>query len=285
MAQLESTEKEKNTESREQKTDRPQLSVSQGSSSQSSSQDYRNTMEALKESEYSLPEDTSSYDQQINQIYNKIVSREPFSYDPMSDSLYGHYREQYTQLGRQAMRDTMGQAAALTGGYGSSYAQQAGQQEYDSYLQKLGEVLPELYSAAYQRYKDRGESLEQEYQRLLALEQTEYGRYRDQVEDVMYQQGMAADAAAAEQERKDKNYDRLVELITKTGYTPSPEELEDSGMTQAQADAYKDRYAGSGGGSSRSGPSSTYLAYYYGKKTNSNNGGSKALTKIKANNR
>ena len=254
MAQLESTEKEKNTESREQKTDRPQLSVSQGSSSQSSSQDYRNTMEALKESEYSLPEYTSSYDQQINQIYNKIVSREPFSYDPMSDSLYGHYREQYTQLGRQAMRDTMGQAAALTGGYGSSYAQQAGQQEYDSYLQKLGEVLPELYSAAYQRYKDRGESLEQEYQRLLALEQTEYGRYRDQVEDAMYQQGMAADAAAAEQERKDKNYDRLVELITKTGYTPSPEELEDSGMTQAQADAYKDRYAGSGGGSSRSGP-------------------------------
>ena len=285
MAQLESTEKEKNTESREQKTDRPQLSVSQGSSSQSSSQDYRNTMEALKESEYSLPEYTSSYDQQINQIYNKIVSREPFSYDPMSDSLYGHYREQYTPLGRQAMRDTMGQAAALTGGYGSSYAQQAGQQEYDSYLQKLGEVLPELYSAAYQRYKDRGESLEQEYQRLLALEQTEYGRYRDQVEDAMYQQGMAADAAAAEQERKDKNYDRLVELITKTGYTPSPEELEDSGMTQAQADAYKDRYAGSGGGSSRSGPSSTYLAYYYGKKTNSNNGGSKALTKIKANNR
>lgn len=285
MAQLESTEKEKNTESREQKTDRPQLSVSQGSSSQSSSQDYRNTMEALKESEYSLPEYTSSYDQQINQIYNKIVSREPFSYDPMSDSLYGHYREQYTQLGRQAMRDTMGQAAALTGGYGSSYAQQAGQQEYDSYLQKLGEVLPELYSAAYQRYKDRGESLEQEYQRLLALEQTEYGRYRDQVEDAMYQQGMAADAAAAEQERKDKNYDRMVELITKTGYTPSPEELEDSGMTQAQADAYKDRYAGSGGGSSRSGPSSTYLAYYYGKKTNSNNGGNKALTKIKANNR
>ena len=60
MAQLESTEKEKNTESREQKTDRPQLSVSQGSSSQSSSQDYRNTMEALKESEYSLPEYTSS---------------------------------------------------------------------------------------------------------------------------------------------------------------------------------------------------------------------------------
>ncbi len=285
MAQLESNEKDKSTQSAEQKTDKPQLSVSQGSSVQNSSQDYKNTMEALKESEYSLPEYTSSYDEQISQIYNKIVSREPFSYDPMSDSLYGHYREQYTQLGRQAMRDTMGQAAALTGGYGSSYAQQVGQQEYDSYLQKLGEVLPELYSAAYQRYKDRGESLEEEYQRLLAMEQAEYGRYRDQIEDVKYQQGMAADAAAAEQERKDKNYERLVELITKTGYAPSAEELEDSGMTQAQADAYRNRYSGGGGGGDSShGPSSTYLAYYYGNKSNYLGGG-KAQTKINANNR
>lgn len=280
MAQLESMEKEKSTESTEQKTDKPQLSVSQGTSVQSSAQDYSNTMTALRESEYSLPEYNSSYDEQISQIYNKIVSREPFRYDPMSDSLYGNYREQYTQLGRKAMRDTMGQAAALTGGYGSSYAQQVGQQEYDSYLQKLGEVLPELYSAAYQRYKDQGDNLEQEYQRLLGMEQTEYGRYRDQVEDVKYQQGMEAEQAAAEQERKDKNYDRLVELITKTGYTPSAEELEASGMTQAQADAYRKRY--SSGSSYRSGPSSTYLAYYYGKKTSGN---SKAQSKINANTR
>ena len=149
MAQLESTQKEKNTESTEQKTDKPQLSLSSGTSGQSPSQDYSNTMETLKESEYSLPEYTSSYDEQISQIYNKIVSREPFRYDPSSDTLYGNYREQYTQLGRKAMRDTMGQAAALTGGYGSSYAQQAGQQEYDSYLQKLGEVLPERPDADY----------------------------------------------------------------------------------------------------------------------------------------
>ena len=177
------------------------------------------------------------------------------------------------------MRDSMGQAAALTGGYGSSYAQQAGQQEYDSYLQKLGEVLPELYSAAYQRYKDQGESLEAEYRRLLELEQTDYGRYRDSVEDLKYQQGMEAELAAAEQERKDKNYERLVELITKTGYTPSAQELENSGMTQEQAEAYLKRYGGGGGGSSF-GPSNTYLAYYYGYKSG---GGSKAQSKLEAN--
>lgn len=274
MEQLENLDKEKVSQ-----PEKPRLSISQGSSAQGMSRDYRNTMEALRESEYSLPEYSSSYDEQINQIYNKIVSRESFSYDPLSDSLYGHYKEQYTQLGRQAMRDSMGQAAALTGGYGSSYAQHAGQQEYDSYLQKLGEVLPELYSAAYQRYKDQGESLEAEYRRLLELEQTDYGRYRDSVEDLKYQQGMEAKLAAAEQERKDKNYERLVELITKTGYTPSAQELENSGMTQEQAEAYLKRYGGGGGGSSF-GPSNTYLAYYYGYKSG---GGSKAQSKLEAN--
>ena len=279
MAQLENTEKNKSGETSGQKAEKPQLSISPGASAQSLAQDYRNTMETLKESEYSLPEYTSSYDEQISQIYNKIISREPFSYDPMSDSLYGNYREQYTQLGKKAMRDTMGQAAALTGGYGSSYAQQAGQQEYDSYLQKLGEVLPELYSAAYQRYKDRGDSLEEEYRKLLELEQTEYGRYRDKVDDLKYQQGVEAELAAAEQERKDKNYDRLVELITKTGYAPTAEDLENSGMTQEQADAYLNKYGGDGASSSF-GPSNTYLSYYYGYASN---GGSKAQSKLDAN--
>lgn len=279
MAQLETKEKEKLAELNAQEAEKPKVSIGQSTRTQETSVDYRNTMETLKESEYSLPEYTSSYDEQISQIYNKIVSREPFRYDLMSDSLYGHYREQYTQLGRQAMRDSMGQAAALTGGYGSSYAQQVGQQEYDSYLQRLGEVLPELYSAAYQRYRDQGQSMEEEYQRLLAMEQTEYGRYRDKVDDLKYQQGMETEMAAAEQERKDKNYDRLVELITKTGYTPSAQELENSGMTQEQADAYLKKYGG-GGGSSSFGPSNTYLAYYYGNKTN---GSSKAQSKLNAN--
>ena len=194
----------------------------------------------------------------------------------MSDGLYGQYREQYTQMGRMAMRDSMGKAAALTGGYGSSYAQKVGQQEYDEYLQKLGEVMPELYAAAYQRYKDQGESLESQYQRLTKLEGQEYDRYRDQVEDVKYQQGMAADRDKTENDRKDKNYDRLVELITKTGYTPSQEELEQSGMTQAQAEAYLKRYGGGGGG----GGSSIPMSYYYGGRSKQTTTLTKAQQKI-----
>ena len=267
MAELERNEEEQ----RERETDRSRvkLATAQGAGV---SQDYSNTMAALKESEFALPEFSSSYDEQITELYNKIVSREAFKYDPMSDSLYGQYREQYAQMGRMAMQDSMGKAAALTGGYGSSYAQKVGQQEYDEYLQKLGEVMPELYAAAYQRYKDQGEALESQYQRLTKLEREEYDRYRDQVEDMKYQQGMEADREKADNDRKDKNYDRLVELITKVGYTPSQEELEQSGMTQEQAEAYLRRYSGGG--------SSIPMSYYYGGSSRKSSTPNKAQQKI-----
>ena len=269
MAELEKNQEE------QRETDRSSVKLVTAPG-ESASRDYSNTMAALREGEFALPEYSSSYDQQITELYNKIVSREAFRYAPMSDSLYGQYREQYARMGQMAMRDSMGKAAALTGGYGSSYAQKVGQQEYDEYLQKLGEVMPELYAAAYQRYKDQGEALESQYQRLAKLEQEEYGHFRDQVEDVKFQQEMEADQKKAENDRKDKNYDRLVELITKVGYTPSQEELEQSGMTKTQAEAYLKRYGGGGGGSS------IPMSYYY--SNNSSKSGSEssktALTKI-----
>ena len=267
-------ELEKNREEQQRETDRSsvQLITAPGESLR---RDYSNTMTALKESEYALPEFSSSYDEQIAELYNQIVSREAFKYDPMSDSLYGKYREQYARMGRMAMMDSMGKAAALTGGYGSSYAQKVGQQEYDEYLQKLGQVMPELYAAAYQRYKDQGEDLESKYQTLRGLEGQEYDRYRDQVEDVKYQQEMAAEQEKADNDRKDKNYDRLVELITKVGYTPSQEELEQSGMTQSQAAAYLKRYGG--GGSSGSS-----VSYYYGGSSKKTTDQTKTQQKINA---
>lgn len=253
MAELEKNQEEQ----REREADRSRVKLVTAPG-ENPGRDYGNTMAALRESEFALPEYSSSYDEQITELYNKIVSREPFKYDPMSDSLYGQYREQYARMGRMAMMDSMGKAAALTGGYGNSYAQRVGQQEYDEYLQKLGEVMPELYAAAYQRYKDQGAALESQYQRLTGLQGEEYDRYRDQVEDEKYRQGMAANQEKADNDRKDKEYDRLVDLIVKTGYKPSQEELEKSGMSQEQADAYLRRYDGGGGGSS------IPMSYYYG---------------------
>lgn len=95
-------------------------------------------------------------DAELERLYAAITGRPAFSYDPASDPVYDSYAQSYQRRGRLAMRDTMGQAAALTGGYGSSYAQSVGQQQYDSYLQSLGEALPELYGMAWQRYNAEG---------------------------------------------------------------------------------------------------------------------------------
>ena len=63
------------------------------------------------------------------------------------------------QQGKLAMRDSMGKAAALTGGYGSTYSQQVGQQTYDAYLKDLSAIIPELYGQAYDQYQDEGDKL------------------------------------------------------------------------------------------------------------------------------
>ena len=76
---------------------------------------------------------TSPWHTQLNDTINKILNREKFSYDLNGDALYQQYKDQYTTQGQMAMMDTMGQAAALTGGYGNSYAQSVGQQAYQGY--------------------------------------------------------------------------------------------------------------------------------------------------------
>ena len=122
----------------------------------------------------------SQWQSQINDIINQITNREEFSYDVNSDALYNQYKEQYSSLGKLAMQDTMGQAAAMTGGYGSSYASTAGNQAYQSYLSQLNEVVPELYGMALDKYNAEGQELYNQYGLLSDQENQDYGRYMDQ---------------------------------------------------------------------------------------------------------
>lgn len=125
----------------------------------------------------------SSYAEQIQQVLDKILNREDFSYDFNADPLYQQYAQRYQQQGKLAMMDTMGQAAALTGGYGNSYAQSVGQQAYQGYLQGLNDILPQLRDTAYQAYRDAGSQLYNQAGLLQGLESQDYGKYRDTVGD------------------------------------------------------------------------------------------------------
>jgi len=125
----------------------------------------------------------SANGERLSQLYSSLQNRPAFSYNPEEDGLYQAYRKQYTNLGRRAMEDTLGQAAALTGGYGSSYSQNAGQQAYDSYLIQLTNKIPELAQTARSAYDSEGDRLAQQYNLLSSQENQDYSRWRDTVSD------------------------------------------------------------------------------------------------------
>lgn len=144
---------------------------------------YQAAMAALNEAQKNRPAYQATYDGDIQAAYQRIMSRKPFSYDPETDPAYQQYRSQYISQGQQAMRDTVAQGAALTGGYGNTYAQSAGQQAYDAYLQRLNDVLPQLRSEARQAYNDEGNDLYRQFSMMRDLGETEYNRSRDALSD------------------------------------------------------------------------------------------------------
>ena len=144
----------------------------------------------------------SKWQSQIDDIINRILNREEFSYDVNEDALYQQYKDQYIQGGKLAMQDTMGQAAAMTGGYGNSYAATVGNQAYQSYLSKLNEVVPELYGMALDRYNMEGEEMYNQYGLLSAQEAQDYGRWQDS-----YNQWLAERDYATGRYDSERDYD------------------------------------------------------------------------------
>ena len=114
---------------------------------------------------------------------NDYLNRKDFSFDVNENALYNQYKDIYQKQGSLAMMDTMGQAAALAGGYGSSYAASAGAQAYQQSLDKLTEKVPELYRLAMEQYQLEGQSMLDKYNVAAGERDTAYGQYRDSVGD------------------------------------------------------------------------------------------------------
>lgn len=127
----------------------------------------------------------SQWQSQLDALMGQIMNRDKFSYNMNEDALAQQYKDKYIQQGKLAMADTMGQASAMTGGYGSSYAQSVGQQAYQGQLNNLNDILPELYQMALDKYTREGQELYNQYGMVADRENTDYGRYRDTVSDYL----------------------------------------------------------------------------------------------------
>lgn len=124
-----------------------------------------------------------NYQDAVKSAWDAINNRAKFSYDLNGDALYQQYKDKYINQGRLAMADTIGQASAMTGGYGNSYAVTAGSQAYQSHLQNLNDIVPQLYQMAYDRYNQEGQDLKDKYSLASDMYNREYGEHRDKVSD------------------------------------------------------------------------------------------------------
>lgn len=129
----------------------------------------------------------------LNSLKDSIKNYGDFSYDVNSDALYQQYADQYMRQGKLASADVMGQAAAMTGGFGNSYAATVGNQAYQSYLQQLNDRVPELYQAALERYNMGKQDLYDQYGMLLSEYEREYGEHSDEYNKLLGALGIASD--------------------------------------------------------------------------------------------
>lgn len=177
---------------------------------------------------------------QLDEKISAWLNRDQFSYDYANDPMYQQYKNQYTLLGNLAMQDTMGQAAAMTGGYGNSYAQTVGQQTYQGYMQQLNNMIPELYAMARNNYDAEGQQMYNEIALLEGQRNQAYNEHQGQLTDWYNYVGLT-------QNMENSNYSRLATLI-QSGYVPTDDELAAAGMTRAQADALANANSGNGNG-------------------------------------
>lgn len=74
-------------------------------------------------------------------------------YNPTENAEYKAAKNNYTRQAELANLNAQANAAALTGGYGSSYATQLGQSAYANAMSNLDGLADDLYDEAYSRWQ------------------------------------------------------------------------------------------------------------------------------------
>ena len=208
--------------------------------------------------------------QQANDLLAQYDNRAAFAYDPNADGSFQALKNQYVHQGRRAMEDTMGQATNLTGGYSSSYSQNAGNQAYDEYLTNLNAQIPALAQQARAAYDAEGQRMLDRYNLALNAANTAYSQGRDALGDLRYEQEWAQQQKAYEDElayrqwqqqqsEQDRAYQLVMQMLS-TGQTPDAQLLAQAGISadyaKSMANYYKQQAAKTSAGSSGSGSGS-----------------------------
>lgn len=127
----------------------------------------------------SLKSGKTSYTDQMVEAMNAYQNRDKFSYNPDADPLFQQALSSAMRSGKTAMSNTMGQAAALTGGYGSSYATSAAAQAYNSFVDGVYDNIADYYQMALNEYNMEGSRLLDTYNMYAQMDANEWNRAYD----------------------------------------------------------------------------------------------------------
>lgn len=97
---------------------------------------------------YSPTIDTSGTQANLKAALGDIQNYGDFKYDLNADMLYKQYVDNAMMQGQKAMVDTNAAAAALTGGYGNSWAASVGNQAYQDYITQANNMIPQFQQMA-----------------------------------------------------------------------------------------------------------------------------------------
>lgn len=159
-----------------------------------------------------LEKNSQKYEPYYDKLLDALVNREAYSYDPDSDPVYQSYLSQYNREGDRAMRDAMGAAAGMTGGYTNSAAVTAGAQQRQYWQDKLMDRIPELEANAYNRYLGEYDMNRNALDAVMGLDtqqfNREYGVNRDLYDDIMENRNQNRQRYADEYEKwlKEREY-------------------------------------------------------------------------------
>ena len=137
---------------------------SQGTGPEDWQNRYQAEIDAMRGQRYGDYE--SQYLPKIDGLVDRLLNRDSFTYNWSDDPLYRQYAARYQQAARQGMQDTMGQAAAMTGGYGNSYATAAANQAYANQMAGLNDRAMDLYQLAAENYDRDTNNLRSNLQQL-----------------------------------------------------------------------------------------------------------------------
>lgn len=202
------------------------------------------------------PKYTDQYSSRIDEMLDKLLNRDKFTYDYTQDPLWQQYQSQYLREGERAMEDTLGQLSARTGGLASSWAQTAGQQAQNYYASQAADKIPELYQLAYNMYLKDIDTQIQDLGLLSDMSDRQYDRYRDTMSDWMNDRNFAygvyrddigddryknewnynvnRDQISDKRYENETAYDRALQLL-QAGIMPGGDVLTKAGLTASQA--------------------------------------------------